>query len=383
MSFLLLSGALLTANPVYRIEPECYYSTYAALMHAKKADTFRTGLGILPPPDSVTCHRDATEITLATLADYQAAFRMPHSLIPVLDEDEPSFDAARLFVTKESVTAEATEEDADAIAQAESPVNNQDLTVGPSDEDVGSSVFSVMNATIPTMSAPPPVWKPLLSQQAQSGRFIFPLTTPLNVTSPYGLRYHPVIHSFMRHEGTDFRAANNSEVMSIADGQVVEASYGPVTGFYITIRHADGWSSRYLHLNQLKVFKNQYVKKGNVIGLSGNTGRTNGPHLHLEISHNDRLLDPMTVLFEQRQSSSPVSAPAPVTAPEPIDMTPKIAVVSGEGSDLQIGVRIGKTVSMYNPQEMIETDEGKWRIVKKFGKYKLLKVQPPVADEGH
>lgn len=383
MSFLLLSGALLTANPVYRIEPECYYSTYVALMQARKADTFRTGLGILAPLDSVTCYRDATGIELATLADYQAAFRMPQPLALISEEDQQSFDAARLFIVKESVTPEATDEGVEAIAQAKSSVNNQDLTLSSSDEDVGSSVFSVMNATVPTMSAPPPVWKPLLSQQAQSGRFIFPLTTPLNVTSPYGLRYHPVIHSFMRHEGTDFRAANNSEVMSIADGEVVEASYGPVTGFYITIRHADGWSSRYLHLNQLRVFKNQHVKKGNVIGLSGNTGRTNGPHLHLEISHNDRLLDPMKVLFEQRQSSSPVSAPAPVTAPEPIDMTPKIAVVSGEGDNLQIGVRIGRSVSMYNPKEIIETDEGNWRIVKKFGKYKLLKVQPPVADETH
>lgn len=408
MSFLLLSGALLTLNPVYRIEPDCHYATYQALMQAQKADAFRTNLGILEPVNTVACDTNAVGIELPTFSDYKAAFRLAekNELTSIESEQSGDFDRLYLFAQEIVVTPDteiaavmadsaapqavaetaietATAEIAETVTQEDQSSIAEDFSGHPNDGDAGSSVFSIMNATIPTASAPPPVWKPLLSQQAQSGRFIFPLTTPLYVTSPYGLRYHPVVHSFMRHEGTDFRAASNSDVMSIADGIVVEASYGPVTGFYVTVRHKDGWSSRYLHLNQLKVSKNQLVSTGNTIGLSGNTGRTNGPHLHLEISHNDQLLNPMEILFEQRQSSSPIaeigSEPTPVVL-ESVDMTPKIAIVAGEGANLQIGVRIGRKTSMYDPGEMVETEEGNWRIVKKFGKYKLLKVEALAAS---
>lgn len=382
MSFLLLSGALLTLNPVYPIGPECYYATYQALMQVKKADNYRSTMGIMPPGNTVGCNSEAEGIELAMLSDYEAAFDFAGKRQFFFDENEQhnSFNYSQLFVDRpvvnlamESVTNVVTE----SVIEDDRSLTEEDSVIHSNDGDGGGSVFSVMNATIPTASAPPPVWQPLL-KQTRSEHFIFPLTTPLFVTSPYGLRYHPVIHSFMRHEGTDFRAASNSEVMSIADGVVLETGYGPVTGFFITVRHADGWSSRYLHLNQLKVSKNQYVQKGNVIGLTGNTGRTNGPHLHLEMSHNDRLLDPMTILFEQLSSATPVaeavSKPEPVV-PESIDMPPKIAVVAGEGEHLQIGIRIGRRMSMYHPNEMIETDDGNWRIVKKFGKYKLLKIE--------
>jgi murein DD-endopeptidase len=256
---------------------------------------------------------------------------------------------------------------------------------------MGSSVFSVLNATIPTASAPPPVWHPTselseakVLQQVPEQSFIFPLTSSVTVTSPYGLRYHPILHRFMRHEGVDLRAALNSNVLSVSSGVVSETGYGPATGLFVTINHAEGWSSRYLHLNQILVAKGERVAKGNVIALSGTTGRSNGPHLHLEVSHNGRLLNPMEVLFARIESPSnqpiasavPSSAPTPAElAPEPIDMTPAITVISGDAENLQVGVRIGRRTAFYSPKEIIETEEGSWRIVEKFGKYKLVKIE--------
>lgn len=256
---------------------------------------------------------------------------------------------------------------------------------------MGSSVFSVLNATIPTASAPPPVWHPTselseakVLQQVPEQSFIFPLTSSVTVTSPYGLRYHPILHRFMRHEGVDLRAALNSNVLSVSSGVVSETGYGPATGLFVTINHAEGWSSRYLHLNQILVAKGERVAKGNVIALSGTTGRSNGPHLHLEVSHNGRLLNPMEVLFARIESPSnqPIasavspSAPTPAEpAPEPIDMTPAITVISGDAENLQVGVRIGRRTAFYSPKEIIETEEGSWRIVEKFGKYKLVKIE--------
>ncbi len=372
MSFLLLSGALLTPAPVYRIEPECYYAIEHKLMQTIKADNFRTHFGILGPMDAAVCHVESVGIELTMPEDYLAAFQhRAHLLEPQL----PLFDYRLLLIEKTA----ADEADTAPGSEAQ-PVTDDDYALYANDGEAGSSVFSALNATIPTASAPPPVWKPLLRQQAQPASFIFPLTTALYVTSSYGLRYHPVIHSFMRHEGTDFRAALNSEVMSIADGVIVETGYGPVTGFFVTVRHQDGWSSRYLHLNQLSVSRHQIVQQGNVIGLSGNTGRSNGPHLHLEISHNERLLDPMTLLFEPRQKTTQAAAVVPASAPAvstPDDMIPAIAIVMGEGSSLQIGVRTGHKMTMYSPDEPVETDRGTWRITKKFGKYRLVKIETP------
>lgn len=366
MSILILSGALLALNPVGTVQPECSYPAYHALEQAKKGERFRSPIGLLKSPEP-SCHSVSRAGNGNALDSYKAYIAR---YVPA-----PLSDTQLTIRDSEPAKPELV------AAANDNVVSDEEKVLRSNDGDAGSSVFTVMNATIPTASSPPPVWKPLMTQQTGSRQFIFPLTTAPYVTSSWGLRYHPVIHSFMRHEGTDFRSAIGSEVMSIADGIVVESGFGPVTGFYITVQHADGWSSRYLHLSRLIAAKKQYVQKGMVIGLSGATGRTNGPHLHLEISHNNQLLDPMTLLFEQRTTSTQIAQTEPVVetrqdvpAPPPIDMTPAIAVISGSEENLQIGIRIGRKMAMYSPQEIVETDMGRWRIVKKFGKYKLDKI---------
>lgn len=389
MSFLLFSGALLTLHPIYPIQAECEFPHFRALTRTFKSEELLVRAGLPQRVPANDCANAARGIDVTGVAEYQsfwdnhAASSLRRSA--ALEQTQPFSAASILKVAKQDDEASGGVK----IEEESSALTEEDKVNQAEDGEAGSSVFSVMNATIPTSSAEPPVWRPLFSKKSTSGNFLFPLTTDKVVTSPYGLRYHPVIHSFMRHEGTDFRAALNSEVMAIADGVVVETGYGPVTGFYVTVRHADGWSSRYLHLNQLLTAKNHYLQKGNVLGLSGNTGRTNGPHLHLEVSHNHQMIDPMTIDFEQRSSvisadelsapASEVETPAPAPAPEPIDMTPKISIIIGEGKTLQVGVRIGRKMEMYSPQEIIETEEGAWRIVSKFGKYKLRKIDAEVA----
>jgi murein DD-endopeptidase MepM/ murein hydrolase activator NlpD len=431
MSFLLLSGVLLTLHPTSSVGEECLYPTFHHLTQVLHARETHPDNLALPPPAKAQCSDALQGIAYAAATDYEAwlgrYLPKPSHLRPLAvyvpgpdycfsqhlmrrmlanwnhatelnysgfitcensftvvwpetesmddgETDDVAFDPAQLRVEKTSSTHPETD---DVVTDAAS----DDETVQMDGGTAASNVFSVMNATIPTSSAPAPTWKPLLTQQAQGQHFIFPLKSEPFVTSPYGMRYHPIIHSFMRHEGVDLRASTNSDVLAIADGMVVETGYGPVTGIYMTIHHADGWSSRYLHLNKMLYVKNQYVKKGDIIALSGSTGRTDGPHLHLEIGHDNQLLDPMTLLFDRLDPEAErraahaddIAAPAPV--PEPVDMTPTIAVVAGEGETLQFGVRIGRKMAMYSLQEIVETDDGNWRIVKKFGKYKLQKVQ--------
>lgn len=209
--------------------------------------------------------------------------------------------------------------------------------------------------------------------------FSWPLSGSLHVTSPFGMRFHPLKHTFLNHEGVDLRAPTGSDVGVIADGQVTETGYGPLSGFFITVDHANGWRSRYLHLQKIQVHKGERVSQGAVIALSGATGRTTGPHLHLELSHNQQAIDPMRMLaLSPGRTLTSAAAEKPAVTPE-VDMTPIITLISGEGDALQIGVRIGKKTTFYSPKEPVEQGDKVWRIVHKYGKYKLVKVDPKKA----
>ncbi|MCT6664201.1 M23 family metallopeptidase [Enterobacter mori] len=430
MSYLLLSGVLLTLQPTSTIGPECYYPASQYLSQILSSRKYSLDFREIKSPVRTTCHDDLERIRYLTISDTEAwlAPYLPpaqHIFHRSARPAGPDYCFSQIYIrsllggwnhatelnyfgstTCANTIAPAPEEPEDELIVV--PFDPASLIVdapesesvkGIADDSSGdnilsvdggaamSNVFSVMNAMIPTSSAPAPVWKPLLSQKARGQQFVFPLRAEPAVTSPFGMRYHPIVHTFMRHEGVDLRAALNSEVMSIADGMVIETGYGPVSGLYMTIRHSDGWTSRYLHLNKLLMIKNQYVQKGDVIALSGNTGRTDGPHLHLEIIHDNKLLDPMTLLFEPAEAKSEhqsvqtaaIQELVPAPEPEPVDMTPKIAVIAGDGDALQIGVRTGRKMTLYSPQEIIETDEGNWRIVKKFGKYKLQKMDQAIS----
>jgi LysM repeat protein len=105
----------------------------------------------------------------------------------------------------------------------------------------------------------------------------------------------------VRHHGTDIAQIQSpgGPVVAIAPGEVVFAggSYCCGLGFFVEIDHGNGWLSRYGHLNgQPPVFEGQIVGSGETIGFSGTTGFSTGVHLHLEMEHNDYLLDALNYL---------------------------------------------------------------------------------------
>jgi murein DD-endopeptidase len=111
-----------------------------------------------------------------------------------------------------------------------------------------------------------------------------PLDKKFRISSSYNLqRMHPVTKKITPHFGTDYAVPIGTELLSIADGVVVKSQYNRFAGNYINIRHTNGSLSRYLHLSQRNVEAGDKVSKGQLIGLTGNTGRTTGPHLHLEL----------------------------------------------------------------------------------------------------
>ena len=81
----------------------------------------------------------------------------------------------------------------------------------------------------------------------------------------------------------DFGTGMDAEIYAAADGKVTLAKYSKTYGDYIIVEHKNGYSTVYAHLNKYSVKLGDMVKKGQVVGLTGTTGRSTGPHLHYEV----------------------------------------------------------------------------------------------------
>lgn len=114
------------------------------------------------------------------------------------------------------------------------------------------------------------------------------------ITSPFNpRRVHPVTGRVSPHNGTDFATPTGAPVYSTGDGRVVAVRNHPFAGKYLVIEHNSVYTTRYLHLHKFLVKRGDYVERGQKIALSGNTGRSTGPHLHFEVLVRNRAVDPM------------------------------------------------------------------------------------------
>ncbi len=118
------------------------------------------------------------------------------------------------------------------------------------------------------------------------------------VTSRYGWRQHPVSRERRFHTGIDLRAPVGTPVVATADGVVEHAGFHSQSGFgnLVILNHNFGFRTYFAHLDDYVVEPGEFVRKGDVIGHSGETGVTDGPHLHYEIWHIQRRLDPKPFL---------------------------------------------------------------------------------------
>jgi murein DD-endopeptidase MepM/ murein hydrolase activator NlpD len=123
-----------------------------------------------------------------------------------------------------------------------------------------------------------------------------PLRVPLRLSSPFGLRVHPVTGVPTLHAGLDLVAPAGTPIYATADGRVLRA--GPAGGYgnMVEIQHADGLVTRYGHMQSIAVEAGQEVTAATVIGQLGSTGVSTGPHLHYEIRRAEEAVDPMPFL---------------------------------------------------------------------------------------
>lgn len=123
----------------------------------------------------------------------------------------------------------------------------------------------------------------------------FPTVKQFRISSNFNpRRLNPVTGRIAPHRGVDFAMPQGTPVLAVGDGEVMIAKRSGAAGYFVAIRHGRTYTTRYMHLKKLLVKPGQKVKRGDRIALSGNTGRSTGPHLHYEVWINQQAVNPLT-----------------------------------------------------------------------------------------
>lgn len=121
-------------------------------------------------------------------------------------------------------------------------------------------------------------------------------------SSGYGLRADPVHGNVVNHTGFDLAAPSGTDVAAAARGTVVHAGPAGTYGNLVTLRHDNGFETRYAHLSAVDVKVGDLVEAGQDVGKVGSTGHSTGPHLHFEVRQDGRPIDPSPLLPLHRSS---------------------------------------------------------------------------------
>ncbi|RWC75530.1 MAG: M23 family peptidase [Mesorhizobium sp.] len=251
-------------------------------------------------------------------ADLGTADTRPFSLWSTRTDPLPSDSAAdradKLFVSinqslksieneqlsRISTLADNAYKSADAIQQALQAAGLPvDSDFGKNESDVGGPLIPLDSSMIFDSKV-----KELdealdtLDQLKKEARQL-PLANPApghSVTSPFGVRTDPILGTAALHPGMDFRAPIGMAARVTAPGVVTKAGWNGGYGRMVEIDHGNGFATRYGHLSEIDVTVGENVDAGAIIGKTGSSGRSTGPHLHYEVRHNGEAIDPLRFL---------------------------------------------------------------------------------------
>ena len=168
--------------------------------------------------------------------------------------------------------------------------------IAQAEKDLKAAEYQEWLATyVPPTTRPSNDTTPSTSAPSSSG-WVCPVPY-YTLTSPFGMRIHPISGKWKMHNGVDMAAAQGTPIYAAKSGKVTTTSYqAGGAGYYVSINHGDGFASIYMHMTHYIVSPGQYVTAGQVIGYVGSTGGSTGPHLHFGISYNGSYVNPMNYI---------------------------------------------------------------------------------------
>jgi murein DD-endopeptidase MepM/ murein hydrolase activator NlpD len=117
------------------------------------------------------------------------------------------------------------------------------------------------------------------------------------MTSPFGMRYHPILHFARMHTGVDWGAPIGTPIFAAGNGVVIKAAWDAGYGRRVEVQHANGYVTSYNHMSAFArgITEGVHVTQGQVVGYLGDSGLATGPHLHYEVIINGNFVDPMAI----------------------------------------------------------------------------------------
>ncbi len=242
------------------------------------------------PMDKIISLNDAIDSETATIrAGQEITITMPEPPLSVEWEEqkyyEEDYDADIIYIDNDSwyTTEEVTRQEPSAGHRKVAAVISY-----RNDKETGREIIKeeVTMEAVPKIvekgtKIPPTYIKPISGGRLSSG---------------FGGRKAPTRGASTYHKGVDWSVPKGTTVVASSGGAVTKAGWGSGYGYVIYIQHPDGRETRYGHLSKVLVSAGQTVKQGQKIALSGNTGRSTGPHLHFEIRINGTAVNPLKYL---------------------------------------------------------------------------------------
>ena len=233
---------------------------------------------VIEAQEALAVEKEALEATKEQLAQDQADLEVRQEEAEVLLE--------QLIAKGEEFEALIDEsEDAQDALQAE---------IAQAEKDYKNQKYKEWLATSvpPTTKPPKPTGGSDGGAPVNPSAWRSPLTKPSWVTSPFGMRLHPVYKVWKMHKGVDLASSKGDEIVAVRSGVVSRATYDSSSGYYVVVNHGDGFSSLYMHMTHYVVSVGQTVSAGQLLGYVGSTGVSTGPHLHFSITYNGTHVNP-------------------------------------------------------------------------------------------
>lgn len=214
--------------------------------------------------------------------------------------------AASLFISGQTAFANAT---TDIAAPLRAAQGAEKSASGGEDEQFRKLFSSWQNyeetghAALAASAGRSPLSAAARAAAGISGPLSIPSRTPLDgltMTSGFGMRNHPILGGARAHTGIDLAAPIGTPVYATADGTVSKAAWFGGYGLYVQLEHGNKLETRYGHLSRLSVADGQQVRKGDIIGYVGTTGRSTGPHLHYEVRVDGLAVNPLPYMQSDR-----------------------------------------------------------------------------------
>lgn len=164
-------------------------------------------------------------------------------------------------------------------------------------------IKEIKNNNFQSLSKISNVKKELMLNLIPSG---YPMKKAAKITSPFGMRIHPVFKVKKMHQGIDLKLYIGEDILSTAMGKVSFAGIKRGYGYVVIVDHTSNFQTVYAHLSKIYVKVGEIVGKGKIIAAGGNSGVSTGPHLHYEVRYKGKAIDPKNFIDWNKENFSDI-----------------------------------------------------------------------------